>query len=111
MYNNIYMIDGLSSFTRLYYEDGHIEYASDDILNYVKDLKIGSGYKRPISIQNNILYPTSHSKDYENQYINIHYFDILNKDFIKLLENKNIKDKAISLYIKKKEKYFLEGNR
>ncbi len=111
MQSNICLIDGLNSFTRLYYDDGHIEYIKENIFDYVRKLKVGSGYKRPIQINDSLLYPTSHSKDYECQYINIHYFDKNNDIFYSLLRQKELTDKAISLYIKKKEKYFLEGIR
>lgn len=107
--NNILLVDGVNSFTRLYFEDGHIEYIGINILEYVKNLKVGSGYKRPISLNYNMLYPTSHSKDYECQYINIDYLDKSDKSFMNLLRNKNLYHKAIHMYMKTKEKYFLDG--
>ena len=107
--NNVFIIDGINSFTRIYYEDGHVEYIEINILDYVKDMKVGSGYKRPIDYYSNRLYPTSHSKDYECQYINIDYFDCYNNRFIKLLKDKKLYDKAIHMYMKVKEKYFLDG--
>ena len=107
--NNELIIDGINSFTRIYYADGHVEYVEMNILEYVKNLKVGSGYKRPICINRTLLYPTSHSQDYECQYINVDYFDKCNESFITLLKEKDLYYKAIHIYMKIKEKYFLDG--
>lgn len=102
-HNRIILIERYDRYLRVYYADGHSEIADEDIQFYIKKNKGKRGYKNPILINSQKLYPTIDQKSYFCCWIDLEQLDDDNEFYIHLLNQKAIYHKAISMYLKQKE--------
>ena len=69
--NIIVLIEYYQDYLRFYYADGHSEIIQDSIHSYLHT--DDKGYKRPIQVYNQELYPTQNKKDINCRWINLSY--------------------------------------
>ncbi len=105
-HNSVILIERYDEYLRVYYADGHSEIADEDIRSYIKKNKGKQGYKNPVLVNSQWLYPTVDQKDYLCCWIDLEQLDEDNEFYIHLLRQKGIYQKAISIYLKQKEKSF-----
>ena len=57
-HNKVLLAERFHCYIRVYYADGHYELRDENIQDYIKQNRGKSGYKHPILIENQNLYPT-----------------------------------------------------
>lgn len=107
-HNVIILVERYGIYLRVYYADGHSEIIDDNIQSYIIKNKGKIGYKKPILINNQLLHPTIDQKNYLCCWIDLEQLDEYNEFYIKLLKQKSIYEKAITMYLKHKERLFLK---
>lgn len=107
-HNVIVLVERYDIYIRVYYADGHSEIIVDNIQNYIIKNKGKIGYKKPILINNQLLYPTIDQKNDYCCWIDLEQLDDYNEFYMNLLKQKSIYEKAIAMYLKQKEKMLLK---
>lgn len=103
----ILMIENSEGDLKLYYADGHNEILIvDDFQDYI--VKQNSGYKHPIYIQNQWLYPIMSYRDERCIWIHLECFEEYCYAFIPLLKHRNLNVKVRKMYLKYVEKKLIE---
>ena len=105
----VLLIEHFERYARFYYSDGHYEIQTDHLKEYIYRKKGISGYKNPIQIQNVLLFPTVNQKYQECQWLNLDYLEEKDAVYTELLTEKNLLLKCRTMYLRNKEKRFLEG--
>lgn len=100
----IILIENASHCLRVYYADGHSELVKKDLSDFAILSKVKSGYKNPIQIGDDFLYPTKNKRDKDCCYVNLKCFDYHNDYFIELLKTKNLLEKSKKEYLHHKLK-------
>lgn len=80
----VLMVQSLKSYLKIYYADGHNEIVNGHYHDY--QLKNKKGYKKPIVIDGEYLYPTMNTKDIRCQWINLRIFKEYYSSFKKILK-------------------------
>jgi len=96
------MIERDKEYLKLFYADGHSEMLLDNIQKYI--VKINTGYKNPIYLQEQQLYPTT---NYENEnciWIHFDYFEEYCHLLLPFLKKRNITNMVKRMYLKHVEK-------
>ncbi len=104
--NIIVLIEYYQDYLRFYYADGHSEIIQDSIHSYLHT--DDKGYKRPIQVYNQELYPTQNKKDVNCRWINLSYIDEQDVHYMCLLKEKGLIDKCKKMYLKYKEKQLFD---
>lgn len=103
----ILMIENSDGDLKLHYADGHNEILiGDDFQEYI--VRQNSGYKQPIYIQKQWLYPIMNYRDERCIWIHLEYLDEYCYAFVPLLKHRNLSDKVRKMYLKYIEKKLIE---
>lgn len=74
-HNKVLLAERFHCYIRVYYADGHYELRDENIQDYIKQNRGKSGYKHPILIENQNLYPTIDQKENLCCWINLGYIE------------------------------------
>ncbi len=96
----VLMVKKQGEFLSIFYSDRTHVIVKDDIRRY--RVKMKKGYKRPILINNSLLYPTKSIKDEDCIFVNIEMFVKGDAYYHYLLNKHGIYDKTKSMYLKYK---------
>lgn len=98
----IILIEKYNGFLRVFYKDRHFEIWDDHFKKYI--LKKQKGYKKPMVIGDNWLFPTRNMRDVQCCWINLDYFIEFDRYFIKLLNQRHLYECVKKMFLRKKEK-------
>lgn len=101
--NIIILIEKYEKFLKFYYADGHYEFFNSTIRSLTNKEKKSSGYKQPIHINGQELYPTQNQRDLKCKWINLAYIDEQDINYMLLLKEKGLIEKTKKMYFKYKE--------
>ncbi len=102
-HNIAVLVETYGEYLHVYYADKHNEVLASIIPDYqIYDEYIG--YKKPIIIQNNLLYPTMNCKHQFCRWINLEYLEENDLFFFSLLKTKSLFEIAKKMYIREKRK-------
>ena len=107
-HNVIVLVERYDVYLRVYYADGHSEIIIENIQSYIIKNKGKIGYKKPILINSQWLYPTINQKNGYCCWIDLEQLDDYNEYYMNLLKQKLIYKKAVSMYLKHKENSMLK---
>lgn len=108
-HNVVILIENYDQYTRVYYSDGHNEIVNEQVKNLIPKRKDRKGYKNPILFEDVYLHPTHNQKEKDCKWINLAYLEEKDPLFIHLLEEMNLYDKAVKMYLREKEKILKDG--
>ncbi|MCD7808416.1 MAG: hypothetical protein LUH02_03660 [Erysipelotrichaceae bacterium] len=88
---------------RIYYGDGHSEVSDEKVEDYTIKIKGKTGYKNPVYVHGQELFPIKDQREKDCIWINLDYLDNEDSHYIKILRQKNILDRAIKMFLRQKE--------
>ncbi|MCD7950163.1 MAG: hypothetical protein LUG12_07890 [Erysipelotrichaceae bacterium] len=98
------LLERFNNSVRIYYGDGHREVSDEKVEDYIlKSSKKYSGYKNPVFVYGQKLYPIKDQRDADCIWINLDYLDAEDEKYFKILKERDILDKAIKMFLKEKE--------
>jgi len=104
--NIIIIVERYHQYVRIYYADGHSEIIDQRINNFQNGQR-KSGYKNPICVADECLYPTMNQRDEECRWINLEYFEEKDPFFLQTLKKKGLFSKSLRMYLRYKEQQYL----
>ena len=96
------LVDSYQYYLRFYYADGHCEMKNSRVKHYMQENR--KGYKNPICVQNDFLYPTKNIHDSHCQWINLDFYEENNHCYSMVLDYYDLNQHVKKMYIKHKYK-------
>lgn len=90
---------------KVYYVDGHWELIQKGLYEFADICGRRNGYKNPIEIGNDCLFPTQNKREISCCWVNLHHFDCCDRHFIGLLNSKNLLGISKKQYLHHKSKH------
>lgn len=96
--NILLLVEYHYTFLRLYFADGHSEFKDESIQHYI--VKKNTGYKNPIYIYDQWLYPTGDYHQNSCFWIQLDCIEDYNLELISFIEDEQTRLKVRKLYLK-----------